>query len=138
MRLDGYKISSVKPAPAASGPTHSAIITTTNTSTGIATANITFASDTYDIAVNYYDIMGGRASYELAIDGRTIGTWRGDLEDKLGHAFSTNLDGHSATRITFPGVAVNKGSVVKITGRGNGNEAAPVDYVSFLPVGVVD
>lgn len=138
MRLNDYKTYAVKPFHAASGPTHSAIVTTTNSSTGIATANITFASGTYDIAVNYYDVIGGRASYELVIGNRTVGTWKGNLEDKLGHAFSTYLDGHSATRITFPGVAVTKGSEIKITGRANGIEAAPVDYLSFLPVGVVD
>jgi alpha-glucuronidase len=138
MVLAGYKKYAVKPFHTASGPTHSAITTTSNTTTGTATANVTFASGTYNVAVNYYDVIGGRAQYELSINNRTIGTWKGDLEDKLGHAPSVYLDGHSATRITFRNVKVEKGNVVRIVGKPDGIEAAPVDYVSFLPVGVVD
>ncbi|KAF2679082.1 glycoside hydrolase family 67 protein [Lentithecium fluviatile CBS 122367] len=138
MTLSGYKTYAVSPFHAASGPTHSAIVTSTNTTTGTATANVTFVSGLYDIAVNYYDLIGGRASYELSINNRTIGTWKGDLEDKLGHAPSRFLDGHSATRVTFRNVTVAKGSTVRIMGRPDGVEAAPVDYVSFLPVGVWD
>ena len=136
MRLVGYKPYSVNPFHTASG--YTAIVTTSNSSAGVATANITFASGTYDVAVNYYDLIGGRARYQLEIGNRTIGAWTGDLEDKLGHAPSIYLDGHSATRITFKGVDVRQGELVKITGQPNGIEPAPIDYVSFLPPGVID
>ena len=138
MHLDGYKTYAVKPFHTASGRTHSAIVTSANTTTGSASANVTFASGVYDVAVNYYDVIGGRASYKLSINNRTIGTWKGDLEDKLGHAPSSYLDGHSATRITFRNVTVARGSKVTIVGRPDGIEAAPVDYLSFLPLGIVD
>ncbi|KAH8724972.1 glycoside hydrolase superfamily [Phaeosphaeriaceae sp. PMI808] len=136
MTLSNYKPVAVTPFHTASG--YTAIVTTSNKATGTASANITFASGTYNVAVNYYDLMGGRATYQLEIGNRTIGRWVGDLEDKLGHAPSTNLDGHSATRVTFEGVNVRKGDVVRITGQANGNELAPLDYISFLPPGIVD
>ncbi|KAF1846530.1 glycoside hydrolase family 67 protein [Cucurbitaria berberidis CBS 394.84] len=136
MSLVGYKLYSVNPFHAASR--HTAIVTNSNSSAGIATANITFVSGTYDVAVNYYDIIGGKARYQLEIDNRTIGKWTGNLEDKLGHAPSIYLDGHSATRITFKGVEVRHGETVRITGQPNGMEPAPIDYISFLPPGVVD
>ncbi|KAF2729755.1 alpha-glucuronidase [Polyplosphaeria fusca] len=136
MSLNGYKPYKVSPFHTASG--YTAIVTTTNATVGTASANITFASGTYDLAVNYYDLIGGKAQYSVSVGNRTVGTWTGDLEDKLGHAPSIYLDGHSATRITFRGVKVAKGETVTIVGRPNGIEPAPIDYVSFLPSGIVD
>jgi alpha-glucuronidase len=136
MTLEGYKAYSVKPFHAASGAT--AIVTTSNHTAGTATTKVSFASGTYDVAVNYYDVIGGKAQYELHLNNRTVGRWTGDLEDKLGHAPSMYLDGHSATRVTFRNVTVVKGDVLKISGRPDGAEPAPVDYVSLLPPGMVD
>jgi alpha-glucuronidase len=136
MNLEGYKPYVVNPFHAASG--HTAIVTTSNTTTGVATTNVSFATGTYDVAVNYYDLIGGRARYHLEIGNRTVGMWIGDLEDKLGHAPSVYLDGHSATRITFKGVEVQRGEEVRISGHADGIEPAPIDYLSFLPQGIVD
>ncbi|ORY16965.1 glycoside hydrolase superfamily [Clohesyomyces aquaticus] len=136
MTLDGYKTYAVSPFHTASGSM--AIITTSNNSVGTATTTIPFSSGTYNVAVNYFDLIGGKSKYELSINNRTIGTWSGDLEDKLGHAPSIYLDGHSATRITFKDIKVNKGDTLKIVGTANGIEPAPVDYVSFLPHGIID
>ncbi|KAF2248878.1 glycoside hydrolase family 67 protein [Trematosphaeria pertusa] len=136
MALSGYRTYAVNPFHTASG--YTAIVTTSNSTVGTATANVTFASGTYDVAVNYYDLIGGKARYELSLNNRTIGQWTGDLEDKLGHAPSIYLDGHSATRITFRGVEVNKGDILKIVGKPDGIEPAPIDYISFLPPGVAD
>ncbi|KAF1955962.1 alpha-glucuronidase [Byssothecium circinans] len=136
MSLSGYKTYAVSPFHTASG--YTAIVTTSNSTVGAATANITFASGTYDIAVNYYDLIGGKSQYRLSVGNTTVGIWTGDLEDKLGHAPSIYIDGHSATRITFKGVKVIKGDLLKIMGQPDGIEPAPIDYVSFLPPGVVD
>ncbi|KAF2660931.1 glycoside hydrolase family 67 protein [Lophiostoma macrostomum CBS 122681] len=135
MTLIGYRRQAVTPAPAASG--YTAIVTTSNGTAGTATTNISF-SGTFDIAVNYFDLIGGKAKYELSLSNRTVGTWAGDLEDKLGHAPSTFLDGHSATRITFKSVQVQAGDILKVVGQPDGIELAPLDYISFLPPGVVD
>jgi alpha-glucuronidase len=136
MELSGYKPYAVHPFHTASGSY--AIVTTSNSTVGTATADATFKSGTYDVAVNYYDLIGGKAKWLLEIGNRTVGRWTGDLETKLGHAPSIYLDGHSATRITFRGVRVSQGDVVRITGQADGIEAAPVDYISFLPLGIVD
>lgn len=136
MALSGYKTYAVNPFHTASGST--AIITISNSTVGNAVANITFASGTYDLAVNYYDLIGGKATYEIFINNRTVGAWTGDLEDKLGHAPSIYLDGHTASRITFKAVEVKKGDVLKVVGTPHGIEPAPIDYISFLPQGIVD
>jgi alpha-glucuronidase len=134
MTLSGYRIQAVTPSPAASGYT---AIVTANGTVGTATTHVN-VSGTFDIAVNYFDLIGGKAKYELSLNNQTVGTWTGDLEDKLGHAPSTFLDGHSATRITFEGVQVRAGDMLKIVGHPDGIELAPIDYVSLLPPGVVD
>jgi alpha-glucuronidase len=136
MALSGYIRYSVNPFHTASS--YNAIVTTSNSTIGTAMTNLTIETGTYDLAINYYDMMGGRANYDVSINNRTIGTWTGNLEDKLGRAASIYLDGHSATRITFKGVRVNKGDMLKIVGRPDGIEPAPIDYVSLLPEGVVD
>ncbi|KAF2263323.1 alpha-glucuronidase [Lojkania enalia] len=136
MSLNGYEAYAVNPFHTASG--YTAIVTTSNGTVGTATANITYASGTYDLAINYYDLIGGKSKYEVLINNRTVGAWTGDLEDRLGHAPSIYLDGHSAARITFKGVKVNKGDTLKIVGFPNGIEPAPIDYVSLLPPGTID
>ncbi|KAL6165096.1 hypothetical protein ACJQWK_08347 [Exserohilum turcicum] len=136
MTLQNYRTYRVRPFETASG--FAGIVTTSNQTTGVARANVTFATAKYDVAVNFWDVIGGRARYQLDIGNRTVGRWTGDMEDRLGHAPSVYLDGHSARRITFRDVAVQQGDEVRVTGQADGIEPAPLDYVSFLPCGIVD
>lgn len=138
MELDGYKTLPIVPFEAASG--YTAVMTTTNTTAGTASTTIDYPSGAYDIAVNYFDGVGGQSRYEIFLNDESLGQWVGDLEWKLGHqqwpAFAP--DGHSATRVTFRNVNVEKGDVLKIVGQPDGTEPAPLDYVALLPTGVVD
>lgn len=138
MQLSGYKVVSVNPFEMASN--FKAVVTSSNTTAGTATTKLDFDSGTYDLAVNYYDIIGGQAKYEVYLNDKQVGKWTGDNVDtgRLGHTPSTFLDGHSATRITFNGVKVEKGDTLKIVGTPDGAEPAPLDYVVLLPAGVVD
>ncbi len=136
MKLTGYKVVAANPFETASG--YKAIITTNNNTAGTATATFNFPSGTYDLGVNYYDLIGGRAHWEVMLNGKSIGQWIGNNEDTLGHAPSNFLDGHSATRATFPGVKIEKGDELTIVGTPDGIEAAPLDYVVFLPPGIID
>jgi len=136
MKLDGYKIVDVTPFEAATRG--KAIITSSETAAGTASTALEFPTGTYDIAVNFYDHLGGKSTYEIFLNEKSIGKWKGDLEETLLHDFSKKPDGHSATRIVFPGVKVEKGDMLKILGRPDGKEFAPLDYVSVLPQGTVD
>lgn len=144
MQLSGYKLYTVSPFETASNKT--AIITSTNTTTGTAMTSLTCGSGTYDIAVNYYDLYGGSSNFTVMLNNAVIGQWTANIRPwvngtsgpVLGHTPSIYLDGHTATRITFPGVKVSKGDMLKIVGVPNGIEPAPLDYVSVLPAGVVD
>jgi len=136
MNLENYIPYSVAPFEAASN--YTAIVTSTNSSIGTASTKLNFPSGQYDIAVNYYDLYGGISSWKLFLNNVAVGSWVGNLENILGHTPSIYIDGHSATRITFKDVKVEKGDVLKITGQGDGVEPAPLDYISLLPPGVID
>ncbi|KAJ5642833.1 alpha-glucuronidase A [Penicillium lividum] len=142
MQLSGYKVVPITPFEAAFGG--HAIITESNNAPGIATWAVTFPVGVYNIAVNYYDHLGGTSQYQLFLgsegssEKRLIGNWAGSLGKHLLHDFSDLRDGHSATRIYFRGVQVHEGDVLTIVGTPDGDELAPVNYVSFLPVGIID
>ena len=134
MTLKNYKLTGVSPVETASNLT-AVVLTSTS---GEASTKLNVDSGKYDVAINYFDLMGGRAKYKTYLNSKLLLEWAGDLEDKLGHAFSTKLDGHSATRVTIRDVQIQKGDTLKITGATDGNELAPLDYVAILPQGVVD
>lgn len=143
MHLSGYKVVPVRPFEAAYGA--EAIITESNTASGTATWPVTFPAGTYNVAVNYYDHLGGTSRYQLFLGSgsdegkkRLVGEWAGDLGQHLLHDFSDLRDGHSNTRITFKDVRVEDGDVLTIVGTPDGEELAPIDYVSFLPDGIID
>ena len=138
MILSGYQPYAVNPFEMASNFT--AIITSDNTTAGTAQTTLDFPSGTYDLAVGYYDLIGGKSHWQVSLNNGSslLGEWVGDNEDTLGHAPSTFLDGHSATRITFKGVQITRGDSLKIIGTPDGIEPAPVDYVAILPPGLID
>lgn len=137
MQLVGYEPFVANPLQAASG--YMGVMTTANDTAGtVSIALDGFASGTYDLAVNYFDIYGGQATWEVFLGNRSIGSWRGDMEETLGHAMSWYPDESAATRITFPGVSVTQGEELRIVGTPDGIEGAFLDYVSLLPEGVWD
>lgn len=136
MSLEGYRIVAVNPFHPASG--RRAVVTVSNSTAGILTWNVTFETGMYDVAANCYDLVGAKAGYRLFINELSIGSWRGDLEGKVGKAGSSYLDNHSATRKVLEGIKVQNGDILKVAVEPGGNEPAPMDYVYFLPVVMVD
>ncbi|KAJ9656517.1 hypothetical protein H2198_004866 [Neophaeococcomyces mojaviensis] len=137
MDLSGYTPYTVSPWNVASGGV--AVVTTSNTTVGTASTTLSsITSGTYDVAVNYFDMAIGRSHWQVYLNDQLIGQWIGDSDLTLGHSPSNYIDGHSATRITFPGIQIQKGDVLKIAGTPDGIEPAPLDYISILPEGVVD
>ena len=139
MHLDGYKTYTVYPYETASNAT--AIVTSSNTTTGTATASLNFPDGTYTLAINFFDLYGGASDYSVSINEKLVGQWTEDWIDggiKLGHEQSRYLDSHSATRIALGKVNIKRGDLLTITGVPDGIEPAPLDYVVFGPEGVVD
>ncbi|KAI0000092.1 glycoside hydrolase family 67 protein [Xylariaceae sp. FL0662B] len=136
MQVSGYKITGVTPFEVASGLR---IVQTADNSTAASvSATLDYPAGTYDLAVAYYDLYEGKAEYELFLNDESLGSWVGDLENRLGYTLTRGIDGHSATRITFKAVEIGEGDVVRIDTLPNGRETAPLDYLAVLPPGVVD
>ncbi|PSK42147.1 hypothetical protein B9Z65_4061 [Elsinoe australis] len=136
MQMDGYVPYAVSPWNTASGKT--AVVTASNTTTGTLSTVLENETGKYDVAVNYFDMAIGRSTWELYLNDELVGSWVGNSDLTLGHAPSNYIDGTSATRITFKRVGVAKGDTLRIVGKPDGIEPAPVDYVSIFPEGVVD
>ena len=137
MKLDGYKTYKVSPFESASGSW--AIVTSANNTQGTASTKLDkIDSGLYNLAVNYFDVAVGNATWEVWLGENMVGKWKGDNEYKFGKAPTFYIDGQSATRVTFKKVWVENGAELKIVGIPDGNEAAPLDYVSILPLGIVD
>ena len=137
MDLSGYKPYVVDPFETASPPDYTAIVTSTNSTTGTAMVKLDYPSGTYDLLVNYYDMYGGVSDWKMYLKEESVGVWRGNAEHHLGHTPSIYLDGHTAIRRTFH-VRIEKGDMLKIVGVPNGVEPAPLAYIAVLPDGVVD
>ncbi|KAI1193062.1 glycoside hydrolase superfamily [Nemania serpens] len=136
MTLRGYHVTGVNPFEAASGLR---IVQTNDNSTAASVeTRLSYPSGRYDVAVAYYDLYEGEARYELFLNHKSLGSWVGDLEHKLGYTLTRGIDGHSATRVTFKDVHIRKGDVLRIETLPNGRETAPLDYIAVLPAGVVD
>ncbi|RSL59323.1 Alpha-glucuronidase [Fusarium floridanum] len=133
MVLEGYHPVNVTPTETASK-----YVGVQTNGTGTATAVLQFPKGNYNLAINYYDLAKGQATWTVYLNKQLVGQWRGDNEDKLGHWPSDFLDGHSASRITFEGVQITPGDELVIVGKADGEEYAPLDYVSVLPEGIVD
>ncbi|KAI1098093.1 glycoside hydrolase family 67 protein [Jackrogersella minutella] len=136
MTLKNYHVTAVNPFEVASNL--QIVQSDTNSSAASVSATLNYTAGVYDLAVAYYDLYEGKASYELFLNDKSIGRWIGDNEDKLGFTLTRGIDGHSATRITFKGVEIKEGDVVRVDAKANGRETAPLDYIAVLPPGVVD
>lgn len=102
MKLDGYKTYPVSPFETASNST--AIVTSTNTTTGTATAELNFPAGMYDLAINYYDLFGGASHFEVSVNDNTIGAWTSNypfLDSRVGRGSDLRSHAVRLPRRTF-------------------------------------
>jgi len=99
---------------------------------------IPYPPGVYDVVVSYWDLYPGISTWDLYLNQHKLGSWKGNHENTLGHELTNFLDGNSETRISFPNVTVAKGDSIMIKGSPDGIEPAPVNYIAFLPSGVLD
>jgi alpha-glucuronidase len=82
----------------------------------------------YDINVQYFDLPRGQSRFTLSIAGNPVDHWIAD--DTLP---TPRLNGSSSTRRVIRGVAIHQGDIVRVTGRPDGAEQAPLDYLEIVP-----
>ncbi len=80
----------------------------------------------YNIAVQYFDFRRGESQFTLQVEGHPIDVWKADenLPD-------FRIDGSTSTRHTILNVALHHGDTVRLTGRPDGPEPAPFDYIKI-------
>lgn len=82
----------------------------------------------YSIAVQYFDYLHGVSSYKLFLNNRLVAGWR--AEDTLpGDA----MNGDTSTRYTLSNIELHPGDPLRIEGRPDDGEPAPVDYIEVTP-----
>lgn len=124
-RLTGYKIMDVDPWEDASrGKAVSC-----STASG-CTAEWTYAgaAGRFDIAVQYFDLQGGTARFELAVNGEAKAGWEADA--KLP---SRRPHGDNSTRHVVRDVALKPGDTIRVHGMPDAEDPAALDYIEVVP-----
>jgi alpha-glucuronidase len=82
----------------------------------------------YDIAVQYFDLLHGHSRFSLSVAGNEVDHWTAD--DTLP---GETLSGSTSTRRVMDRVAIHRGDIIRVTGQPDGEELAPLDYLSIVP-----
>ncbi|MGH9598409.1 MAG: alpha-glucuronidase family glycosyl hydrolase, partial [Terracidiphilus sp.] len=79
----------------------------------------------YNVVVAYYHFHSGVSHYTLQVNGHTIDAWTPDMNLPV-----NRISGSSAMRQTVENVALHRGDTLKLIGRPDAREPAPVDYIA--------
>ena len=124
-RLIGYSVVDVKPWEDASRG-RAGICNSTSSCSGEWTYS--GAAGHYDIAVEFFDLLGGAAKYSFAVNGRELVSWTANALLP-----SRNLHGDNSTRMVIHQVELKPGDLIKIQGIPDGNDKAAIDYIETVP-----
>lgn len=125
MKLDGYTAVNVKPWETASDGKAAQCVERSECSASLVWNG---ADGWYNISVDYYDLRVGASQFTLNIAGHETDAWTADenLPD-------FRMNGNSETRHTVLNAALHHGDTVQLTGKPDGREPAPFDYVKITP-----
>jgi alpha-glucuronidase len=125
MQLEGYIPMGATPWETASGGKGIACERQTVCS---ASATLKRPSGRYTIAVQYFDYLHGVSTFTLFLNNKVIATWKADNTLP-----GDSMSGDTSTRYTLVNVELHPGDLLRIEGRPNGGEPAPIDYVEITP-----
>lgn len=126
MNLTGYVVVDVHPWETASG---GLAVACTRENSCSATKILHRTAGRYNIAVQYFDYQHGVSSYTLYLDDKAIAKWRAD-NTLPGDA----MNGDTSTRYTLSNIELQPGDALRIEGRPDNGEPAPLDYVEITLV----
>ena len=129
MTLDGYATRSVTPWETASGAMAIACARPAGCSAAHTFAG---AAATYDVAIQYFDLMNGASRFAVTVNGKTIDSWSADTDLP-----SSEPNGHTSMRYVARGVSLKAGDVVRLEGQPDRSEPAIVDYIEITPASPV-
>jgi alpha-glucuronidase len=82
----------------------------------------------FDVAVQYFDLQGGVATFALTVDGKAVTKWSADAALP-----SLHLHGDNSTRFMAHSVELKPGDVIRVEGIPDGSDPAALDYVEIEP-----
>jgi alpha-glucuronidase len=86
----------------------------------------------FNIAVQYFDLQPGAATFMLKVNGTTVATWTADAMLP-----SSRPHGDNSTRRTVRGIELKPGDVIRAEGVGDQSDPAALDYIEIVPTGSV-
>jgi len=125
MQLNGYVPVNVTPWETASGG--KGVACERQTVCSVATT-LKRPAGRYTIAVQYFDYLHGISTYTLFLNNKVIATWKADNTLP-----SDSMNGDTSTRDAIGNVELHPGDLLKIEGRPDDGEPAPIDYVEITP-----
>jgi alpha-glucuronidase len=125
MQLSGYVPVEVTPWETASGGKG---VACNQRSSCSASFDFQQADGTYDIVVQYFDQKNGVSHFQLFVNDRLVDSWA--ASDDLP---ATTMNGDSSTRRTTSAIPLHTHDHIRIMGQPNGEERAPLDYISITP-----
>ena len=82
------------------------------------------AAGHFDVALEYFDLQGGAASFALSVNGKQAAAWTADAL-----LLSRRPHGDNSIRHTVGGLELKPGDVVRVEGIPDGSDPAALDYV---------
>ena len=127
-KLSGYKVIDVTPWEDASGG--KAVACKQSSAQPVCSAEWTYTGPAgrFDIAVQYFDLQRGAAKFTLSANGKRAASWTADATFP-----SRAPNGDNSTRYTVRDVELKPGNMLRLVGRADGNDPAPLDYVEVTP-----
>lgn len=125
MRLEGYAPVDVTPWETASG---GKAVVCQGAASCSASVKLDRPSGWYSIAVQYFDLRHGESTYQVFLNRQLIAQWRADAALP-----GEQPNGDTSTRQTIHRVPLRPGDDLRIVGRPDDGEPAPLDYLEIDP-----
>ena len=135
-RLSGYQVIDVKPWEDASRGKavtcdHLGLVQGEKQRSCSAEWTYSGTAGVFDLAVDYFDLQGGVATFFLDVNQMLAGKeaqWSADAMLP-----SQRPNGDNSTRHVVHGVALKPGDVIRVTGTPDGDDPAALDYIEVMP-----
>jgi alpha-glucuronidase len=134
-RLTGYKIIDVMPwEDASGGKAVSCALASENAAQRSCSAEWSYNGQAgrFNIAVQYFDLQPGAATFTLKINGTATAAWTADAALP-----SSRPHGDNSTRRTVRGIDLKPGDVIRVEGVPDQTDPAALDYIEIVPEGTV-
>ncbi len=84
----------------------------------------------FNLAVRYFDLLGGAAKFSLLVNGKILAAWTADASLP-----SQGPHGDNSTRYTARSLQLKPGDVIRVEGTPDGSDSAALDYIEIQSEG---